>query len=52
MPAIVHTSPARNVFEPSGDDALENDIAMRAIRPDSALPIMTAVVVNDSETIA
>lgn len=39
-------------FEPSGDDALENDIAMRAIRPDSALPIMTAVVVNDSETIA
>lgn len=39
-------------FEPSGDDALENDISMRAIRPDSAVKILTATVVNDKATIA
>ena len=31
-------------FEPSGDDALENEIAMRAVRPDPGVPILTAVV--------
>lgn len=38
-------------FEPSGDDALENDVSMRAVRPDRAVPIMTAVVVNGNEDI-
>jgi hypothetical protein len=39
-------------FEPSGDDALENDVDMTAVRPDLAQPVMRAVVVNDSETVA
>lgn len=39
-------------FEPSGDDALESDVAMRAVAPDPLVPIMTAVVVNDTEVIA
>lgn len=38
-------------FAPSGDDAFENDIAIRAIRPDPALPIMTALVTNDQDSI-
>lgn len=38
-------------FEPSGDDALENDVAMRAVRPNPATPIMTAVVVNGNDSI-
>lgn len=38
-------------FAPSGDDAFENDIAIRAIRPDPATPIMTALVTNDQATI-
>jgi len=39
-------------FEPSGDDALENDVEMTAVRPDPAVPVMTAVVVNDQAAIA
>ena len=39
-------------FEPSGDDALENDIPMRAVRPDPATPIMTVVVKNGVPDIA
>lgn len=38
-------------LSPSGDDAFENDVSIRAIRPDSAEPILTAVVVNGSDTI-
>lgn len=38
-------------FEPSGDDAFENDVAMRAVRPNPAIPIMTATVVNGNEDI-
>lgn len=34
-------------FEPSGDDVLENDIAMRALRPSLATPIITAELKND-----
>lgn len=39
-------------FAPSGDDALENDIAMRIVRPDPTLPALTAVVINDQDGIA
>lgn len=39
-------------YAPSGADALENDLAMRALRPDTAVPVMSAVVVNGSEEIA
>lgn len=39
-------------FEPSGDDALENDVDMTAVRPDLAQKIMTAVVKNDQAAIA
>lgn len=34
-------------FEPSGDDALESDVSMRAVRPNPVTPIMTATLVND-----
>lgn len=33
-------------FEPSGDDALENEISMRAVRPNPGVPILTAVVTS------
>lgn len=39
-------------FSPSGDDALENDISMRAVRPDLATPALSAVVKNDQPEIA
>lgn len=39
-------------FEPSGDDVIENDISWRALRPDAAVPIVTAVVTNDKADIA
>lgn len=39
-------------FEPSGDDVLENDIEWTALRPDPAVPIMTAVLKNGTATIA
>ena len=38
-------------FEPSGDDAFENDVAMRAVRPNPAVPIVTAAVVNGNDAI-
>lgn len=39
-------------FEPSGDDVLENDVEMRAVRPNVGLDILTAVVKNGVATIA
>lgn len=39
-------------FEPSGDEALENDVEMTAVRPDPLTKIMTAVVKNDQAAIA
>ena len=39
-------------FEPSGDDALENEIALRAVRPTPATPILTAVIKSGKATIA
>lgn len=39
-------------FEPSGDDALENDIAMRAVRPDPGQGVMSVVVSNGAPEIA
>lgn len=39
-------------FEPSGDDILENDVEMQAVRPDSAGDIITAVIKNGVEEIA
>jgi len=39
-------------FEPSGADALENDIEMRAVRPNPAVGIMEAVIKNGRATIA
>ncbi|WKW85479.1 major tail protein [Rhodococcus phage Reynauld] len=38
-------------FAPSGDDAFENDVTLQAIRPDGAVPIMTATVVNGNAAI-
>ncbi|URG17389.1 major tail protein [Rhodococcus phage Mbo2] len=38
-------------FEPSGDDAIEGDVAMRAVRPDSSVPIVEAVIKNGREDI-
>lgn len=39
-------------FEPSGDDILENDIEMQAVRPDTAVDIMTVTVYNGATDIA
>jgi hypothetical protein len=39
-------------FEVSGDDALENDVSMRAVRPDTTVPIMTAVIKSSKATIS
>lgn len=38
-------------LDPSGDDAIEHDIEIRAIRPAVATPIMTAVVKNSLATL-
>jgi hypothetical protein len=34
-------------IEPNGDDIISNDIEMTGIRPDPAVPILTATVRND-----
>lgn len=39
-------------FEPSGDDILETDVSMRAVRPVATTPIMTAVLKTDLAEIA
>lgn len=39
-------------FEPSGDDILENDIEMQAVRPDPGVDICTVVVKNGRADIA
>jgi hypothetical protein len=39
-------------LEPSGDDIIENDLEIRALRPNPATPILTAAVVTDQATIA
>lgn len=39
-------------FTPSGDDAFENDISIRAVRPDPGVDILTALVTNDQDGIA
>ncbi len=39
-------------YGPSGDDVLENDIDMQAVRPSTATPILTAAVVNDVAALA
>jgi hypothetical protein len=39
-------------FAPSGDDILENDVAMRAVRPVAGTPIMTATLVNGVGAVA
>lgn len=39
-------------LEPSGDDIIENDMEIRAIRPNPAVPILTAVVTTGQATIA
>ena len=37
--------------EPSGDDVIENDLEIRAVRPDPAVPIVTATVTNSLATL-
>lgn len=37
--------------EPSGDDVIENDLEIRAVRPASATPILTAAVKNSYATL-
>ena len=44
LPKVVFTPFA---FEPSGDDILENDLEMTALRPNLATPVATAKVVNE-----
>jgi hypothetical protein len=39
-------------LDPSGDDVIEHDIEIRAVRPDLALPIVTATLLNSYATIA
>lgn len=39
-------------FEPSGDDVIENEVTLRAIRPDNSVPIVTAEVRNGKAAIA
>jgi hypothetical protein len=39
-------------FDPSGDDIIENDVEGQALRPAVATPIMTALVVNSTATVA
>lgn len=38
-------------LDPSGDDVLEHDIEIRALRPDPADPILTATIINSYPTI-
>lgn len=38
--------------EPSGDDVLEHDLEIQAVRPDSGVDIMTPVVLNSYATVA
>ena len=39
-------------LDPSGDDVLEHDIEIRAVRPNLAVPIITATVTNSFATVA
>jgi hypothetical protein len=39
-------------FGPSGDDVLENDLEIQAIRPDPATPALTAIIQSDVAVIA
>jgi Phage tail tube protein len=39
-------------LDPSGDDVLEHDIEIRAVRPDLGVPILTAEVRNSFATVA
>lgn len=39
-------------FEPSGDDILESDVEMQALRPEPGTPIMTVKLYNDVDAIA
>lgn len=39
-------------LDPSGDDVLEHDLEIRAVRPNAATPIITAAVRNSFATIA
>lgn len=42
---------APHAVDPSGDDVLENDIEIRAVQPNPATPILTAVVKNSYATL-
>lgn len=39
-------------FEPKGDDILENDVTMQALRPSLALPVVKMTLKNDKATFA
>jgi hypothetical protein len=39
-------------LDPSGDDVIEHDIEIRALRPDLAQPILTATILNSYATVA
>ena len=38
--------------EPSGDDVIEHDVTMRALRPSNATPICTVAVINELQAVA
>lgn len=37
--------------DPSGDDVIENDLEIRAVRPDPGVPILTSVVLNSFDVL-
>jgi hypothetical protein len=49
---VPHAIIAPFSLDPSGDDVLEHDLEIRAVRPDPATPIVTAAVKNSYATVA
>lgn len=49
LPSVILTPFA---YEPSGDDIIENDIEVQAVRPSLATPIITATVKTDKALVA
>ena len=39
-------------LDPSGDDVLEHDVEIRAVRPNLATPVLTATILNSYATVA
>jgi hypothetical protein len=48
---IPHAAVTPFKVNPSGDDVIQNDIEIVALRPDNLVPIVTATIVNDLATV-